>query len=267
VVTKRQFLTGSLALGANVLVGCGFNAAYQQLKSSREEEARRGTVEDAIRTAYAENEALKDPDLAVEMPNVHYSSWEMNEEDTRDVKILVESDSRNVFIAKVAENGELEKMLFRAPVVLGRTGRRASGNMYTSSFTGPGAIWIPSEDTSRRVEGVFGRFFMPMQNRDIAVNRYEGGWGPVGYNRYAIHGTDNNAAFESTDSFLSTNSRGCVRVYDGAINDLRSVIESCATNLRPIDASLKNPRNGAYALGRTIPVEFGNYFPEIRNII
>ncbi|MFP4402589.1 MAG: L,D-transpeptidase [Candidatus Nanoarchaeia archaeon] len=84
---------------------------------------------------------------------------------------------------------------------------------------------------------------------------------------FAIHGTNYNEAFESVGDFLKTHSRGCVRVYDDAVDDLRNLIEQSAQNLRKIEADYRNPTNDAYVLGRTIPVTFKNYFPQIRGLL
>lgn len=207
--------------------------------------------------------------MAVSHPHLHYAEEKLTQEELENIRILVESDSRNMFVVEHEPGNpqNLEEILFRAPVILGDLGRRAQGTMYASSFSGPGALWRPKEDPHNPREGVFGRFFMPMQRDNISVTKYEGEWAPHSYNMYAIHGTNNNEAFENSSDFMSTNSRGCVRVYNGAIDDLRNLIEQSAHDLRRVDAGYRNPKNDAQTLGRTIPVKFDTYFPQIREIL
>mgnify|MGYP006269315791 CR=1 FL=1 len=260
-ISRRELLAGA---GASLVLG---GSASPILAHDKEDYS----IDRAVAQALFEpnDNKLKNPELAKSHPHLHYAKDISLFDDLEHIKILVESDSRNMFIVKHTPKNpqSLEEILFRAPVILGRTGRRANGKMYTSSFSGPEALWRPKEDPHNPRRGVFGRFFMPMQSQDIPVDEYIGEWGPYTYNMYAIHGTNYNEAFESRENFMATISRGCVRVFDVAIDDLRNIIEQSAQSLRKIEADYRNPTNDAYVLGRTIPVKFGRHFPQIRNLI
>lgn len=259
-ISRRNFLegAGALALG-------GFAPSVQA----------HDRVDESIDRAVSQvmfdptDIKLQNPEMAKSHPYMHYARDVSSDYDLSNIRILVESDSRNMFIVEhsLGNPQYLEEILFRAPVVLGSAGRRANGNMYTSSFSGSGAVWRPKENPHKPQVGVFGRFFMPMQRWRDPVDEYEGEWGPSSYNMFAIHGTNYNEAFEDSRTFMQTHSRGCVRVYDDAIDDLRNLVEQSAQNLRKIEASYRNPTNDAYVLGRTIPVTFDNYFPQIRDLL
>lgn len=260
---RRNFLSGVGAAigGALFLPSC--SSPYQQAiaqASSVERDRLENLVDESQRGFNPRDNKLRDPRLASIHPYIHYVSPSLETADLSGIIIGVDLQTRNVVVCNDNRFSE-DTMLYRAPTILGSQGRNASGTSYISSFSGPNAAWIPVENQykpgDQRQYGVFGNLWVPLQRRNIVVDSFQGQWGPESYNMLAIHGTNNNAAFESSEVFGRTHSRGCARLYELAVEDFRRILEFASPNRFPINANFRNPNSPTYAMGRSIPVIFG----------
>ncbi|MCH8519863.1 MAG: L,D-transpeptidase [Nanoarchaeota archaeon] len=261
---RRTFLLGAGA--TTLLQGCvgGGSIYHQYLRDASRQREEIGDSQATLERVISDNnsslfnshdEKLKNSSLSFEVPYMHYVKRGLNSQELTSMRIDVDTSSRNVFVRN--NNGEI---VFRAPTILGGIGRNANGNFYTSSFSGRGVLWAPSDRPGVLVDdNVFGDLWLPMQNQRVAVDRFEGGWSPRSYNLYAIHGTNNNEAFEDAQTFRNTNSRGCSRLYRNAVIDFRRVLELSSPTRFDISntARGKNPSGETIALNRVIPVTFG----------
>lgn len=254
-ISRRELLegAGALALG---LIATKSQALTQERESGIEELLTQHFTENPNSPDFTDPN-LRNPRLSFEKPDVHYVNPAIRENDLYDMKIGVDTATRNVYVFR-----NDNEVLFRAPTILGKRGENETGTYYASSFSKEGVIWVPSNNRSKRVVGVFGNLWVPLQDNSVAIDSFSGGWAPVGYypEFLAIHGTNENEAFESTHTFKNTTSLGCSRLYKDAVPYFREILElSARGELKDISSSArgKNPTGNTYALNRAIPVIIG----------
>ena len=268
-MNRRTFLRGAAALSTTGLGGCttslGVNEYHTHLRNAtgspiiRERDLERRVIDSDPSNFSKYDERLMDPSLSFTHPYKHYIRGGLDKDELTDMRIGVDTRTRNVYIFN--NDGEI---VFRAPTILGGQGRDLSGDFFTSTFSERGVLWAPSDRPGTLIDNnVFGDFWLPMQNYNINGSaipalRFEEGWAPLGYNLYAIHGTNDNRAFESIEEFMRTTSRGCSRLYRNAIPDFRKIIELGSPGKFDIShtARAKNPRGQTVALNRIIHTRF-----------
>ena len=269
---RRTFLRGAgaaAALSTTGLAGCGaslgVNEYHTHLRNATgspiigEQDLERRIASNDPSNFSKYDERLMDPSLSFTHPYKHYIRGGLNERELADMRIGVDTRTRNVYVFN--DHGEI---VFRAPTILGGQGRDLNGHYFTSTFSGPGVLWAPSNRPGVIIDdNVFGDLWVPMQNygingRAVPAQEFSGGWAPEGYDSYAIHGTNNNEAFESAQTFRETRSLGCSRLYKDAVVDFRHILELASPNRFNIShtARGKNPRGETIALNRIIPVTF-----------
>ncbi|MFT4244851.1 MAG: twin-arginine translocation signal domain-containing protein [Candidatus Woesearchaeota archaeon] len=265
-MNRRQFLKTGLAATTLGLSGCVgirdeiYPKIVRESHGIQQKDLVRKIIENYSSNLGHSDESLIDPFLSFEHPDKHFTRRDLTPQELTHMSIGVDTQTRNVFVF----NNE-RRVVFRAPTILGDLGRNLRGDYYTSSFSGPGVLWAPVNKPRVLIDNnVFGDLWVPMQNysrngESIPVDRFENGWAPERYNLYAIHGTNNNEAFENAQRFRNTSSRGCSRLYKDAVPDLRRILELASPGRFDISytARGKNPNGETIALGRIIPVSFG----------